>query len=87
MLSFLIAVAIAGLIVGGVARLLLPGPDPIGFFGTIGVGLLGSFAAGLFSWSVLHLHHRAAGLLLSIIFSMIVLWLLRLTRAAGPGTY
>ena len=61
---FLIALALAGLIVGALARLLLPGPDPIGAAMTIGVGLLGSFSAGLFSWYVLHRH--GAGLILSV---------------------
>jgi hypothetical protein len=45
---------------------------------TIAVGLTGSFAAGLFSWYVLDRH--GAGLLLSIAFSMFIVWSLRHTR-------
>ena len=41
LVAYLIVLAVVGLIVGGIARLLLPGPDPIGVGGTIGVGLLG----------------------------------------------
>jgi uncharacterized membrane protein YeaQ/YmgE (transglycosylase-associated protein family) len=76
---FLIVLALIGLIVGAVARLLIPGPDPMGVGMTIAVGLVGSFAAGLFSWYVLHRH--GAGLLLSIVFSMLIVWGLRHTRS------
>jgi uncharacterized membrane protein YeaQ/YmgE (transglycosylase-associated protein family) len=78
---FLILVAIVGLFVGAIARLLLPGPDPMGIGGTILLGLAGSFAAGLFSWFVLHRH--GAGLILSVLFSMLLLWLRR--RSYGGG--
>jgi uncharacterized membrane protein YeaQ/YmgE (transglycosylase-associated protein family) len=81
LLAFLIVLALVGLIVGGLARLLLPGPDPLGFFGTIGVGLIGSYAAGLFSWYVLHRH--GVGLILSVVFTMAILGLLRLARGRG----
>jgi uncharacterized membrane protein YeaQ/YmgE (transglycosylase-associated protein family) len=72
---FLIALAFAGLVVGALARLLLPGPDPMGAAMTIGVGLLGSFSAGLFSWYVLHRH--GAGLILSVLFAMLIVYALR----------
>ena len=74
---FLILLALFGLVTGAVARLLLPGPDPIGIGMTIVVGVLGSFSAGLFSWYVLHRH--GAGLALSVIFSMLLLFALRRT--------
>jgi hypothetical protein len=41
------------------------------------VGVLGSFSAGLFSWYVLHRH--GAGLALSVVFSMLLLFALRRT--------
>jgi len=72
---FLILLAVSGLVVGALARLLLLGPDPMGIGGTILVGLAGSFIAGLFSWFVLHRH--GAGLILSVLFSMLLLWLRR----------
>ena len=79
---FLILLLVVGLVVGALARLLLPGPDPMGLGGTILVGLAGSFIAGLFSWFVLHRH--GAGLILSVVFSMLLLWLRR-RSAAGRG--
>lgn len=75
LLLFLILLALSGLIVGGLARLLLLGPDPMGIGGTILLGLAGSFIAGLFSWFVLHRH--GAGLILSVLFAMLLLWLRR----------
>jgi uncharacterized membrane protein YeaQ/YmgE (transglycosylase-associated protein family) len=79
LIAFLIAAAVIGLVVGALARLLLPGPDPIGIGATIAVGVLGSFAAGLLSWYVLHRH--GAGLLLSVVFSMALLAVMRLRAA------
>ena len=71
----LILLVIVGLVVGALARLLLPGPDPMGAGGTILLGLAGSLIAGLFSWYVLNRH--GAGLVLSVLFSMLLLWLRR----------
>jgi uncharacterized membrane protein YeaQ/YmgE (transglycosylase-associated protein family) len=75
LLVFLILLAVAGLVVGALARLLVPGPDPMGVGMTILVGLLGSFSAGLFSWYVLHRH--GAGLILSVLFAMLIVYALR----------
>jgi uncharacterized membrane protein YeaQ/YmgE (transglycosylase-associated protein family) len=83
LLLFLIFLVIVGLVVGGLARLLLPGPDPMGMGGTILLGLAGSFAAGLFSWFVLHRH--GAGLILSVLFSMLLLWVRRRSISGGRG--
>jgi uncharacterized membrane protein YeaQ/YmgE (transglycosylase-associated protein family) len=75
LILFLILLAVSGLVVGALARLFLLGPDPMGIGGTILLGLAGSFIAGLFSWFVLHRH--GAGLLLSVLFSMLLLWFRR----------
>jgi uncharacterized membrane protein YeaQ/YmgE (transglycosylase-associated protein family) len=75
---FLIILFFAGLLVGALARLLVPGPDPMGIAMTALVGLCGTFSAGLFSWYVLHRH--GAGLVLSVAFSMLVVWICRRSR-------
>lgn len=41
--------ALSGLIIGALARWLLPGPDPMGYFTTIGYGIGGSLLGGLVS--------------------------------------
>jgi uncharacterized membrane protein YeaQ/YmgE (transglycosylase-associated protein family) len=83
LIVFLILLLLVGLFVGALARLLHPGPDPMGIGGTIVLGLAGSFIAGLFSWYVLHRH--GAGLLLSVIFSMLVVWIYRRTSGGVSG--
>jgi uncharacterized membrane protein YeaQ/YmgE (transglycosylase-associated protein family) len=76
---YLILLFIIGLVVGGLARLLLPGPDPMSLGMTAVVGLCGTFSAGLFSWYVLHRH--GGGLVLSVLFSMLAVWMYRRTHS------
>lgn len=83
LIAYLIILFVIGLLVGAVARLLLPGPDPMGLGMTALVGLGGTFAAGLFSWYVLHRH--GGGILLSVVFSMLLVWLVRRSRSSGYG--
>ena len=52
LIVYLIALALSGLVVGALARLALPGPDPMGILATIGVGLAGSFIAGLLTMAI-----------------------------------
>lgn len=46
MITNLIGWILFGLIAGAIARLLTPGRDPIGCFGTIALGVVGSFTGG-----------------------------------------
>lgn len=80
---YLIILFIVGLFVGALARLLLPGKDPMSIGMTALVGVCGTLSAGLFSWYVLHRH--GGGLILSVIFSMLVVWLYRRTHERGYG--
>ncbi len=43
---FVIVLAFIGLIVGALARLLVPGPTPMGILATIGAGIAGAFIGG-----------------------------------------
>ena len=81
LIAYLIILFVLGLLVGALARLLLPGRDPMGLGMTAVIGLSGCFAAGLFSWYVLHRH--GGGLVLSVVFSMLLVWLFRRTRGGG----
>ena len=47
MILYLVTLAIFGLIVGAIARLLVPGPTPMGLLGTMAAGVAGSFLGGL----------------------------------------
>jgi uncharacterized membrane protein YeaQ/YmgE (transglycosylase-associated protein family) len=42
----IIGFIIVGAIVGVIARFLVPGPDPMGWIGTIVLGIVGSFVGG-----------------------------------------
>jgi uncharacterized membrane protein YeaQ/YmgE (transglycosylase-associated protein family) len=81
---FLVILFFCGLLVGALARLLVPGPDPMGMAMTALVGICGTLSAGLFSWYVLHRH--GAGLVLSVAFSMLVVWIYRRSRGGYGRT-
>jgi uncharacterized membrane protein YeaQ/YmgE (transglycosylase-associated protein family) len=81
LLAYVIVLFFIGLLVGGLARLLLPGPDPMGLGLTALIGLIGTFSAGLFSWYVLKRH--GGGIVLSVVFSMLLVGGFRWLRAGG----
>jgi uncharacterized membrane protein YeaQ/YmgE (transglycosylase-associated protein family) len=47
LLVLVVVGAVSGLIIGGIARFLLPGPDPMSWLRTILFGIGGSFVGGL----------------------------------------
>ena len=47
MLALLVGIVVSGLLVGSLARLAVPGPDPMPVWLTIGIGVAGSFAGGI----------------------------------------
>jgi uncharacterized membrane protein YeaQ/YmgE (transglycosylase-associated protein family) len=47
LLVFIIVVLVEGLIVGALARLAVPGPDPMSIPATIALGIGGSFIGGI----------------------------------------
>ena len=88
MLTFIVILLLVGLIAGAIARLLVPGRDPMGVLGTMGLGVVGSFVGGflenlvfLHSVSLFALH--PAGILGSIIGSIIVLLISRIFGRRG----
>ena len=75
---------IIGLIAGALARLVMPGRDPMGIIATILLGIVGSVLGGLVSWAIWGADTRGfqpAGLLLSILGAILVLWIWRMTRS------
>ena len=75
---------IIGLIAGALARLIMPGRDPMGIIATILLGILGSVIGGLVSWAIWGSETRGlqpGGLLLSILGAILVLWIYRMTRS------
>ena len=88
MLNF-IAWLIVGLIAGALARLIMPGRDPMGIIATILLGIVGSILGGLVSWGIWGSDTRGfqpAGLLLSILGAIIVLWIWRMLKSRSTVT-
>jgi uncharacterized membrane protein YeaQ/YmgE (transglycosylase-associated protein family) len=74
MLTVIILAAIWGLVVGALARLALPGPDPMPWWQTILLGLAGSFVGGILGKLIFG---SGAGIFLSVIGAVILLALHR----------
>ncbi|HYZ46923.1 MAG TPA: GlsB/YeaQ/YmgE family stress response membrane protein [Actinomycetota bacterium] len=81
----LIYLIIAGLVIGAIARLLMPGRDPIGFFGTLLVGVVGVVIGGIL-WDTLLPNNDNDGVAVfaGVVVAMILLWIYR--RVAGRRT-
>jgi uncharacterized membrane protein YeaQ/YmgE (transglycosylase-associated protein family) len=81
-LSFILFLVIAGLIVGFIARAIVPGPDPMSIGGTIVLGIVGSFVGGflgylLFGQDIEDGAVQTSGLIGSVIGAVLVLLLVR----------
>ncbi|HET7046444.1 MAG TPA: hypothetical protein VFI37_16475 [Gaiellaceae bacterium] len=83
---FLIALFVGGLIVGALARLALPGPDPMSIPMTALLGIGGSFLGGIVSRIFLG---TGAGFLLAFLGAVLILYLHRRfvqhRPLTGPG--
>ena len=82
---YMIVIALGGIIVGALARLALPGRDPMSIGQTMLVGIGGSLAAGIVTWLVLD---RAPGIVLSVLFATVIVYFIRRSRGGSltsPG--
>jgi uncharacterized membrane protein YeaQ/YmgE (transglycosylase-associated protein family) len=86
MITYLVVLAILGLITGALARLALPGKDPMSIPATIGIGLAGSFIAGLIYYAISGGQARGGGFLLSFTCSVIIVYIIR-RRRGGDLTH
>ena len=75
----LIVFLIVGLIAGFIARAVVPGRDPMGWFGTMILGIIGSFVGGTLAALLFGgtLDVTPAGLIGSILGSIVVLLIWR----------
>ena len=92
MLGLIIYLLIVGVIAGYLARLLVPGPDPMGFGATLLLGIVGSFVGGLLGYVIFNEDLdqgalQASGIIGSIIGAIIALLIWRSTfgRRARAG--
>ncbi|SEC01796.1 GlsB/YeaQ/YmgE family stress response membrane protein [Terriglobus roseus] len=77
----LIGTLIIGLIVGALAKLIMPGKDPGGIIVTILIGIAGAFL-GTYLGQAMHLYQpgQSAGWIMSIIGALILLAIYRVIR-------
>jgi uncharacterized membrane protein YeaQ/YmgE (transglycosylase-associated protein family) len=83
-LVFLAVTAGIGLLIGALARLALPGPDPMSWLATLGYGLVGSLIGGLISRLV-----RLPALLdlvIAIACAALLIWYFRRRRSSATRT-
>jgi len=73
LLGFIIALFVSGLIVGALARLLVPGRQPMGILATAGIGILGSFLGGLIGRLIFGPHY-VPGLIISVLGAALLVW-------------
>jgi uncharacterized membrane protein YeaQ/YmgE (transglycosylase-associated protein family) len=86
-LTVLIALAFQGLVVGAFGRLALPGRDPMSIPQTIGLGLAGTFLAGIVVWLVSG-GSAAPTFLIALFFTVVLLYVMRRRRGGSltdPG--
>ena len=85
MLGLIVYLFVVGIVAGYLARLLVPGRDPMSFWETVALGVVGSFVGGLLGY-VLFNHDldegalQASGVIGSIVGAVIALLVWRAIR-------
>lgn len=71
-----------GLIVGALAKFIMPGKDPGGIFITMAIGIAGSigatFLGQMIGW---YKQGQSAGFIMSLLGAVLILWIYRLIKA------
>ena len=86
LIAYLVFLVLISLVVGALARLALPGPDPMGIGTTILVGVAGSLIGGLIM--ALLFGRNGAGLVVSVACATAIVYLIRRSRGGSitdPG--
>jgi uncharacterized membrane protein YeaQ/YmgE (transglycosylase-associated protein family) len=88
MLGLIIYLLVIGVIAGYLARLLVPGPDPMGFWATVALGIVGSFLGGFIGYAIFNEDFdqgalQPSGIIGSLVGAVIALLVY---RAIGGGS-
>lgn len=81
-LLFIVLVALSGLLTGALARLLLPGPDPMSIPQTMLIGVSGSLIAGLIGYYAFG-REEGPGFILAIVVTVGLVYAARKVRERG----
>ncbi|HKG35748.1 MAG TPA: hypothetical protein VKA89_04825 [Solirubrobacterales bacterium] len=92
-IGFILALALSGLLIGALGRLLLPGRDPMSILETMLVGVAGSLIAGLIAYYAFD-RNEGGGFLLSLLCTVGLVFAVRKFRQryapgepAGPAMF
>lgn len=89
MLLEIVVLFVMGLVIGGLARLALPGPDPMGLLTTAAVGIVGALASGLIVR--LAFHRVGWSFVIAFVISVLIVYIMRRARggrvSSGPSRY
>jgi uncharacterized membrane protein YeaQ/YmgE (transglycosylase-associated protein family) len=81
---FILGLIVMGLIIGALARLLLPGRDPMSLFETMLIGIGGSLVAGLIAYYVFD-DNEGAGFFASLVCAIAIVYIVRKSRERSPA--
>lgn len=76
---YIILLALSGLVIGALGRLLLPGRDPMSIVQTILLGVTASLIAGLIGYYVFD-EEEGGGFLLAVVCAVALVYLVRKLR-------
>ncbi len=90
MLGFLLYLLVIGIIAGFLARALVPGRDSLSFWGTVGLGVVGSFIGGFVGYALFGVDFdegalQASGIIGSIVGAVIALLVYRSVNDRHPS--
>jgi uncharacterized membrane protein YeaQ/YmgE (transglycosylase-associated protein family) len=75
-----------GLVVGALAKLIMPGKDPGGILVTIIIGIAGSigatFLGQMIGW---YKQGQSAGFMMSVLGAVLILWIYRLVKSKAAA--
>jgi uncharacterized membrane protein YeaQ/YmgE (transglycosylase-associated protein family) len=84
MITFLIVLVVMGLIIGLLARLLVPGDDPMSIWATLGIGVAGTLISGFIGRAFFGADGRFGSWILALVITIgLVLLVRRLSSRSG----
>jgi len=85
--AFLVVTALMGLLIGGLGRLALPGPDPMSLWATMAIGIGASWLSGVVVYALFD-EAYGPGLPIAAAFATLIVYLVRRSRGGtltDPG--
>ena len=81
MIGFVIVLIVMGLLIGLLARMLVPGKDPMSMWETLGIGVVGTLVSGFIGRALFGADGRFGSWLLALIVTIGLVLLVRQMRA------